>query len=102
MRADPTLAPADRGLRTTGHQQQHMETPEALRTADRQGVTVREYEYENESVIAVDFGVATNELSVDIVGDTAIAVADGQQIEFEIPPGAKEVTTNDGILTIEG
>jgi hypothetical protein len=79
-----------------------METPEALRTADRQGVTVREYEYEDESVIAVDFGVATDELSVDIVGDIAIAVVDGQQIEFEIPSGAKEVTTNDGILTIEG
>lgn len=79
-----------------------METPEALRTADRQGVVVREHEYEDENVIAVDFGVSTNELSVDIVEDTVIVVVDGQQIEFELPPGAEEVRTNDGILTIKG
>ena len=79
-----------------------METPEELQTADRQGVIVREHEYEDENVIAVDFGVNTNELSVDIVEDTAIVVVDGQQIEFEVPSGAEEVTTNDGILTIKG
>lgn len=79
-----------------------MEMPEALRTADRQGVIVQEHEYEDETVIAVDFGVNTNELSVDIVEDTAIVVVDGKQIEFEIPSDAEEVTTNDGILTIKG
>lgn len=79
-----------------------METPKALRAADRQGVTVRKYEYEDDTVIAVDFGVSPDELSVDIVDDTAIVVADGQQIEFEVPSDAQDVTINDGILTIEG
>jgi hypothetical protein len=79
-----------------------METPKALRAADRQGVTVRKYEYDDDTVIAVDFGVSPDELSVDIVDDTAIVVADGQQIEFEVPSDAQDVTINDGILTIEG
>lgn len=79
-----------------------METPEALRAVDQQTVAVREYEYDDGTVIVVDFGRTIDDLSVDIVDETAIVVVDDQQIEFEVPSGANEVIANDGILTIEG
>jgi hypothetical protein len=40
-------------------------------------------------------------LTVDVVDNTAIVVVDGQQLEFDVPAEASEVTVNDGILTIE-
>lgn len=78
-----------------------MKTPRELRAADRQGITVRKHDYEDETVIAVDFGDDPDELTVDVVDNTAIVVVDGQQLEFDVPAEASEVTVNDGILTIE-
>lgn len=77
-----------------------METPQELRTADRRGALVRRYEYDEGSVITADFGPA-GALSVDIVDDTAIIVIDDEQVEFELPDDAGEVSVNNGVFTIE-
>ncbi|SFC28068.1 hypothetical protein SAMN05444422_106197 [Halobiforma haloterrestris] len=79
-----------------------METPPELEDAagDRSDVTITDREYDEEYVIAVDFGRDTGEVSLDVVDDTAIVVADDDQFEFDVPADASEVTVNDGILTI--
>ncbi len=79
-----------------------METPPELEAAagERGDVVITNREYDDESVIAVDFGSVAGEPSVDVVGKTAIVVVDGRQLEFDVPAGADEVTVNDGILTI--
>ncbi|GAB3678573.1 hypothetical protein GCM10028856_39140 [Halopiger thermotolerans] len=74
--------------------------PESLRNADRHGAIVRTVEYDDTSVIAVDFGSEAGDVSIDIVGDTAIIVTDGEQFEFELPPEASDVSANNGVLTI--
>ena len=81
-----------------------METPPELEAAagDKDDVTITEREYEDEQVIAVDFGPTGGKPSLDIVDDTAIVVVDDEQFEFDIPSDANEVTVNDGILTIKG
>jgi len=52
--------------------------------------------------IAIDFGPNDAEASVDIVGDTAIVVLGERQFEFHVPKGARDVTVNGGVLTIQG
>lgn len=79
-----------------------MKTPKPLRKLEQQGVAVREYDDDDKSVIAVDFGGGSDDLTIDIVDDTVIVVVDDQQFEFELPPGANDVTTKGGILTIKG
>lgn len=99
-----------------------METPPKLEAAagDKDGVTITEREYDEEQVIAVDFGPTGGEPSLDVVDDTAIVVVDsaeqrsadrssgdepledGDQFEFDIPSDVSEATVNDGILTIKG
>lgn len=76
-----------------------METPRELRSVDRQDVLVRHLEYDDDTVIVVDFG-GEDEIVVDVVGDTAIVVAGDRQLEFELPAGADTVATNNGTLTI--
>jgi len=62
-------------------------------------VKITRREDDGEESVVVDFGRGA-EVSLDIVGETAIVVADDRQIEFEVPEEATDVTTNDGILTI--
>ncbi|MFC7009050.1 DUF7127 family protein [Halalkalicoccus salilacus] len=78
-----------------------METPHELRTVDQRDGHVRTRRYDDGSVIVADFGADAGEISVDVVGDTAIVVAGDQQIEFELPEGADEISVNNGVLTIE-
>ncbi|WP_336025117.1 Hsp20/alpha crystallin family protein [Halobellus salinisoli] len=65
---------------------------------------VRRYEYEDSWVLAADVGVADEDLDVDIVGTTAIVVAEtGEEVseaEFELPGSDASVATNNGVLTI--
>ncbi|WP_049986955.1 Hsp20/alpha crystallin family protein [Halobellus rufus] len=65
---------------------------------------VRRYEYEDSWVLAADVGVADEDLDVDVVGTTAIVVAetggDVSETEFELPGSDASVATNNGILTI--
>ncbi|SDR27419.1 DUF7127 family protein [Natronobacterium texcoconense] len=79
-----------------------METPPELEDAagDRTDITVTNREYDEEQVIAVDFGRDVGEISLDVVDETAIVVAGDDQFEFDIPGDATDVTANDGILTI--
>ena len=67
---------------------------------------LRRYEYEDEWVVAAEIGVADEDVSVDVVGTTAIVVAeiDGKQreTEFELPGEDAEVSVNNGVLTVRG
>lgn len=78
-----------------------METPHELRAVDERNGPVRTRTYDDGSVIVADFGADAGELTVDVVGDTAIVVADDRQVEFELPEGADEISVNNGVLTIE-
>ncbi|KAB1198994.1 Hsp20/alpha crystallin family protein [Haloferax sp. MBLA0078] len=66
---------------------------------------IRRYEYEDSWVIAADIGLSEDEIDVDIVGSTAIVVADvggrTTETEFELPAGGDaDVFVNNGVLTI--
>ncbi|ELZ94129.1 hypothetical protein C440_10928 [Haloferax mucosum ATCC BAA-1512] len=64
----------------------------------------RRYEYEDSWVIAADVALTADEIDVDIVGSTAIVVADtGNRVtetEFELPEGDADVEVRNGVLTI--
>ncbi|ELY55128.1 DUF7127 family protein [Natronolimnohabitans innermongolicus] len=78
-----------------------MKVPSSLKNVDRDDVVVRTFDYDDGSVIAVDFGNSAADISMDILGSTAIILADGEQYEFDLPPEASDVTARNGILTIE-
>ena len=44
---------------------------------------------------------ASSDATADIVGDTAIVVADGEQHEFDVPAGEGTARVNNGIVTVE-
>ncbi len=81
-----------------------METPPELEAVadETTDITITNREYEDESVIAVDFGPVGETPTVDIVDDTAIVIVGDEQFEFAIPEDASDVTVNDGIMTISG
>jgi len=61
---------------------------------------LRAYEYDDGSVLAVDFG-PSDDATVDVVDGTVIVVIDGEQVEFELHrPDARAFMKN-GVLTIE-
>jgi hypothetical protein len=62
---------------------------------------VRQYDYGDTTVVAADLGDHSG--TVDVVGNTAIVVGDGdEQFELELPDGADaEAFMTNGILTIE-
>ncbi|MEF8776239.1 MAG: hypothetical protein V5A43_07020 [Haloarculaceae archaeon] len=66
-----------------------------------EGLEVTRQEYEDVVVLAADFGPAAD-AAADIVGDTIILVADGDQYEFEVgaetPP---RVAIHNGVFTVE-
>ena len=73
-------------------------------TAGHDDRLMRRYEYDDHSVLAVDFPVGDEQIDVDIVGSTAIVVIDHgdrlSEVEFELPGTDPEVTMNNGVLTI--
>ena len=71
--------------------------PQSVR-GDVDGV-VRQYDYEAETVIVADLGHA--EGSVEVVGGTAIVVADGEQFEFDVPANVSRAIMNNGVVTVE-
>lgn len=79
-----------------------MDAPSALRSAadDRDDVAITRREYDDVTVVAVDFGAGVG-TSLDVVDGTAIVVAGDRQFEFEVPEGASEMRTNGGMLVIE-
>lgn len=112
-------AAAGASLTSPTPQPPFVKVPEALRDADRHGAIVRTLEYDDSSVIAVDFGTDASDVSIDVVGSTAIIVVNGAernsadrpdgeqppedkaQFEFELPPEATDVSVRNGVLTIE-
>jgi len=64
-----------------------------------QDVDVRRFEYDDGAVLAADFGFV-GESTVEIVDDTVIVVADGQQYDVELDGDAQAFMKN-GVLTIE-
>lgn len=77
-----------------------MDAPGELRAAanERENIVITHREYGDETVVAVDFG-ADADLTLDVVGGTAIVVAGARQFEFEVPARA-EVSVNHGVLRI--
>ncbi|MFC7202111.1 Hsp20/alpha crystallin family protein [Haloferax namakaokahaiae] len=66
---------------------------------------IRRYEYDDSWVIAADVGLDEDDIDVDIVGSTAIIVADtGERVtetEFELPSaGDASIDIHNGVLTI--
>jgi len=63
-------------------------------------LSVRRFEYDDSVVLAADVGVA-DDTSVDIVDDTVILVAGGEQYEQPLPDRDARAFINNGVLTIE-
>jgi hypothetical protein len=64
---------------------------------------VRRYDYDDEWVIAADAGVGDGRLGVDVVGETAIVLVDGETaMELDLPGSVESVETNNGVLTVRG
>lgn len=61
----------------------------------------RRYDYEDSQVIAIDLGGASTDVSVDIVGDTAIVVVGEEQVEIDLPAAGATARANNGVVTIE-
>lgn len=60
----------------------------------------RQYDYEDRSVITLDFGPETDP-SLDIVDNTAIVVTGDQQHEIDLTGDVVEAFNRNGIITIE-
>lgn len=63
-------------------------------------VGLRRYDYDEETVLAADFG-PREDASVDVVGDTAIVVVDGEQYDLDLPAGDAQAFIRNGVLSIE-
>ena len=79
-----------------------MRVPKRLQEVDQQGAIIRKYEYGDTTTVTADFGPEAGDISVDTVDDTVIVVVSGKQFEFELPDDTDEITTKNGVLTIEG
>ena len=73
--------------------------------AGSDGRMVRRYDYDDAWVLAADVGASAGDIDIDIVGTTAIVVADdGSEVteaEFELPDGDATAEVRHGIVTIE-
>lgn len=68
-------------------------------TLNQQGLKSRRVNYDERTEYMLDFGPAAN-VSVDIVDDTALLVADGEQYDIELTESA-QVFMNNGVVTIK-
>jgi len=73
--------------------------------AGSDGRIVRRYDYDDSRILVADLGASAGDVDVDIVGTTAIVVADdGDEVteaEFELPGDDATVETRNGVVTIE-
>lgn len=63
-------------------------------------VPVRQFDYDDRTVIAVDFGPTVDPI-VDLVDGTAILIVGDQQRELDLPAGEVEAFNRNGIVTLE-
>ena len=72
--------------------------------AGSDGRMVRRYDYDDAWVLAADVGASAGDIDIDIVGTTAIVVADaGSEVteaEFELPSGDATAEVSHGRVTI--
>ncbi|RZV08414.1 hypothetical protein BDK88_3390 [Natrinema hispanicum] len=68
-----------------------------------EGQLARRYEYDDATVMAVDFGTEATEASVDVVDDTVIIVIADDQYEIDLPETVERAHTfiKNGVLTVE-
>ena len=68
-----------------------------------EGQVARRYEYDDSTVMAVDFGTEEADAAVDIVDDTVIVVLGDDQYEIELPENTENAHTfiKNGVLTVE-
>ena len=78
-----------------------MDTPNTLRSAvaDENLRITRRNDEDDGTLIVVDFGERVT-AHLDVVGDTAIVVADDRQFEFDISEGMTDLSVNGGMLRI--
>ena len=71
-------------------------------THEQDGV-VRQYTYDDESVLAIDLGAHAPEAAVDVADGTVMVVLRDTQYEFELPADVDNADTfmKNGVLTIE-
>jgi hypothetical protein len=64
---------------------------------------VAHYQYDDESVLAVDFGGDQSDTAVDVVDGTAIVVIGDDQYEIDLPESNDDPHTfmKNGVLSIE-
>jgi|AntDeeMinimDraft_5_1070356.scaffolds.fasta_scaffold12348_2 hypothetical protein len=75
-------------------------TPKLQQFDERDTGGLRRYEYDDQVVYAVDVGLG--EATVDVVGNTVMAIDGNDQAEFEVPEsGTVEAGINNGVLTVE-
>jgi hypothetical protein len=71
----------------------------------REDQLLRQYEYEDEWVLAADLPVDDDSVQYDTIGDTLILVIDdnGQatETELELPGADADVTIHNGVLTVQ-
>lgn len=68
-----------------------------------EGQLARRYEYDDATVMAVDFGTEAGDASVDVVDNTVIVVLDDDQYEIDLPESVGNAHTfiKNGVLTVE-
>ena len=64
---------------------------------------VREYDYADGALLAVDFGSVSSEATAEVVDGTVIVVIGEEQHEFELPAAMTDAQAfiRNGVLTIE-
>jgi hypothetical protein len=70
-----------------------------LQQFEEEGIDARRFEYDDEVVLAADFGRSTD-AAVDVVDGTVIVVAGDDQYDVEVGDDARAFINN-GVLTIE-
>ena len=73
--------------------------------ANRDDRLLRQYDYEDEWVLAADLPVDDDSVEYDTIGETLILVfdEDGEvtETELDLPGPDADVTVNNGVLTVE-
>lgn len=78
--------------------------PESL--SEQLDAPVRQFEYDDETVLVADVGVNDDAVTIDVLDDTVILVVetdrDPVQHELEVPTGTvSKALINNGVVTVE-
>jgi len=66
---------------------------------------LRQYEYDDEWVLAADLAVGDGSVEYDLIGDTLILVVEDEnditETELDLPGDEADVAVNNGVLTVQ-